>query len=154
MAKKSTKPKKLTPKQERFCQEYVIDFNATQAAIRAGYSKKTAHATGQENLRKPIISETIAKSKAKLADTAGVTVEQITEEFKKIAFGEVSKNLTYKNKIAALENLGKHIGYYEKDNAQQNVPIKENLTEDQLKSKLKAIHEAGTGIDTQSINGT
>jgi phage terminase small subunit len=50
---------KLTPKQERFCQEYLIDSNATQAAIRAGYSKDTAAVIGWENLQKPYISRAI-----------------------------------------------------------------------------------------------
>lgn len=49
----------LTDKQKRFCDEYVIDFNATQAAIRAGYSKKTAGQTGSENLKKPEIEKYI-----------------------------------------------------------------------------------------------
>ena len=47
--------KKLTAKQQRFCDEYLIDLNATQAAIRAGYSKKTAYSIGNENLKKPEI---------------------------------------------------------------------------------------------------
>ena len=51
--------KKMTNKQKRFCDEYLIDLNATQAAIRAGYSKKTARAIGQENLTKPVIKEYI-----------------------------------------------------------------------------------------------
>ena len=54
------KQKKLTPKQERFCQEYLIDLNATQAAIRAGYSKDTAGAIGHENLTKPEIRTRVA----------------------------------------------------------------------------------------------
>lgn len=54
MAKK-VKEIKLTPKQEKFCQEYLIDLNATQAAIRAGYSENTAYCIGWENLRKPEI---------------------------------------------------------------------------------------------------
>lgn len=49
----------LTEKQKRFCDEYLIDLNATQAAIRAGYSKKTANRTGPENLSKPVIKEYI-----------------------------------------------------------------------------------------------
>lgn len=52
---------KLTAKQQRFCDEYLIDLNATQAAIRAGYSKKTARQIGQENLTKPDIAEYIKK---------------------------------------------------------------------------------------------
>ena len=47
--------KKLTPKQQRFIDEYLVDLNATQAAIRAGYSAKTAYSIGIENLKKPEI---------------------------------------------------------------------------------------------------
>ena len=54
----------LTAKQQRFCDEYLIDMNATQAAIRAGYSKKTARVIGQENLLKPAIKEYIEKRMA------------------------------------------------------------------------------------------
>ncbi len=50
---------KMTEKQQRFCDEYLIDLNATQAAIRAGYSKKTAAVIAAENLRKPNICEYI-----------------------------------------------------------------------------------------------
>ncbi|MBD1223279.1 terminase small subunit [Virgibacillus halodenitrificans] len=50
---------KLTAKQQRFVDEYLIDLNATQAAIRAGYSKKTARQAGAENLSKPNISKAI-----------------------------------------------------------------------------------------------
>ena len=56
--------KKLTAKQQRFCDEYLIDLNATQAAIRAGYSKKTARVIGQENLTKPAIRDYIEKRMA------------------------------------------------------------------------------------------
>ncbi len=51
----------LTAKQKRFCDEYLIDLNATQAAIRSGYSPKTAEIIGFENLRKPGIAEYINK---------------------------------------------------------------------------------------------
>ena len=54
----------LTAKQQRFCDEYLIDLNATQAAIRAGYSKKTAAVIATENLRKPNIAEYIEKRMA------------------------------------------------------------------------------------------
>ncbi|MAL41400.1 terminase small subunit [Thalassospira sp.] len=55
---------KLTGKQQRFVEEYLIDQNATQAAIRAGYSEKTAHATGHENLKKPEIAKALEKEQA------------------------------------------------------------------------------------------
>ena len=52
----------LTPKQQRFVEEYLIDLNATQAAIRAGYSEKTAAAIGAENLVKPNIAKAIQEA--------------------------------------------------------------------------------------------
>lgn len=52
---------RVTEKQKRFCDEYLIDLNATQAAIRSGYSEKTAHSIGAENLTKPELQEYIQK---------------------------------------------------------------------------------------------
>ncbi len=48
----------LTPKQQLFVAEYLVDLNATQAAVRAGYSKKTAYSVGHENLKKPEVPRT------------------------------------------------------------------------------------------------
>jgi len=53
---------RLTPKQLRFCQEYIIDFNATQAVIRAGYSKKTAYSQGQRLLKNVEIQKKYERS--------------------------------------------------------------------------------------------
>ena len=55
----------LTPKQQRFVEEYLIDLNATQSAIRAGYSEKTAKSIGQENLTKPDIQKAIEEAQNK-----------------------------------------------------------------------------------------
>ena len=55
----------LTPKQQRFVEEYLIDLNATQAAIRAGYSEKTAKSVGHENLTKPDIQKAIEEAQNK-----------------------------------------------------------------------------------------
>src|SRR5271166_5161849 len=66
-------PMKLTPKQARFVQEYLIDLNAAQAAIRAGYSAKTARVIGHENLTKPDIAAAIEKAKAKRAERTELT---------------------------------------------------------------------------------
>ncbi len=62
----------LTDKQEMFCREYLIDLNATQAAIRAGYSEKTARASGCENLTKPDIQNRIAELKAERNEKVNV----------------------------------------------------------------------------------
>ncbi len=70
----------LTPKQERFVEEYLIDSNATAAAKRAGYSKKTAKETGYENLTKPHIAAAIESGRAVMRERCAVTVENLTEE--------------------------------------------------------------------------
>lgn len=63
---------KLTPKQALFVCEYLVDLNATQAAIRAGYSKKTAANIGEENLRKPNIKQAVATALGARMDKANV----------------------------------------------------------------------------------
>jgi len=63
-------PKKLNAKQQRFVEEYCIDFNATAAAKRSGYSEKTAYSIGSENLRKPELKKAIADRVESLTMTA------------------------------------------------------------------------------------
>lgn len=70
----------LTEKQKRFVAEYLIDFNATQAAVRAGYSPKTAKSVGSENLTKPDIAAEIAKAQSKAAKKAEITVQSLADE--------------------------------------------------------------------------
>ncbi len=77
---------KLTPKQKRFVDEYLIDLNATQSAIRAGYSKKTAEVIGHENLRKPNIQLCISERLDKLKEITGITQERVLQEYGKISF--------------------------------------------------------------------
>lgn len=67
----------LTDKQEMFCREYLIDLNATQAAIRAGYSEKTARASGCENLTKPDIQNRIAELKAQRNEQVNVNAAYV-----------------------------------------------------------------------------
>jgi len=72
-----SKEKHLTDKQQRFIEEYCIDFNATQAAIRAGYSEKTAHDIGCENLKKPNIAASIKNRLDDLAMSAGEALKRL-----------------------------------------------------------------------------
>lgn len=78
--------KKLTPKQKRFIDEYLIDLNATQAAIRAGYSPKTAHSIGQENLTKPEIMRELEKAMQKRQERTEITQDRVLKEYARIAF--------------------------------------------------------------------
>ena len=74
---------KLTEKQRMFCEEYIIDINATQAAIRAGYSEKTAGETGYENLNKPQIKAYISELKDKRRSKIGITAHSVLENLEK-----------------------------------------------------------------------
>lgn len=76
---------KLTAKMQRFCEEYLIDFNATQAAIRAGYSKKTAYAIGIENLKKPQIKVVLNRLKAQVSEKTEINRDWIIGRFRQIA---------------------------------------------------------------------
>ena len=76
----------MTKKQKRFIEEYLIDLNATQAAIRAGYSPSTAKAIGSENLTKPDIKAQIDKAMAERSRRTGVNADRVVMELAKIAF--------------------------------------------------------------------
>ena len=84
-----SKDKKLTPKQQKFVDEYLIDLNATQAAIRAGYSAKTAGWIGQQLLAKTHISEEIQSRRQELSEKTQVTQERIVLEMKRLALFDV-----------------------------------------------------------------
>lgn len=81
---------KLTARQEKFCYEYVIDLNATQAALRAGYSEKTAYSSGSRLLKDVEIQKFIQTLQADLEKTAGITALKVLKEHKKIAFSDTS----------------------------------------------------------------
>ena len=127
--------KKLTAKQKRFCDEYLIDLNATQAAIRAGYSKKTAYAIGNENLNKPdlknYIEERMAeKEKHLIADqdevlkylTSVLRGESESEEIvvENIGARTMKKAPSEKDKLKAAELLGKRYSLF-KENVKLDV---------------------------------
>lgn len=81
---------KLTPKQQQFVREYLIDFNATQAAIRAGYSPKTAQVIGAENIKKPMVAAEIQRLGQKTAQKLEITRESIMQELAAIGFARAS----------------------------------------------------------------
>ena len=139
----------MTAKQRRFCDEYLIDLNATQAAIRAGYSKKTANRIATENLSKPVIKEYIAARMAEkdselIADqdevlkylTAVMRGKSVSEIVVVEAVGEgcsmarrFDKNPDEKERLKAAELLGKRYGLYT-DRIEQEVDMELNITVD------------------------
>ena len=98
---------KLTEKQKRFCEEYLIDLNATQAAIRAGYKNPEI---GRQIITKNNVSEYLNSLMKKRSENTGVTAEKVVKELESIAFTKTE--ITGKEKIKALELLGKHLGMF------------------------------------------
>jgi phage terminase small subunit len=139
---------RLTKKQQLFCDEYLIDLNATQAAIRAGYKEHAAYSTGAENLKKPqiqsyleerfkarqerteidqdyvvkVIHETVERCRQAepVADQFGNPVMIATEK------GEVVPAYVFdaKNVLKGAELLGKYLGIFERDNKQRRPMVK------------------------------
>lgn len=109
---------KLTNKQALFVKEYLIDLNATQAAKRAGYSQKTAHKIGQENLIKPAIQKALSIAMQKRSERTEITADYVLEkamesfEFNAQPIHDKSGNVRMVNAAAAakfLELTGRHV---------------------------------------------
>lgn len=83
--------KALNPKQQQFVVEYLVDLNATQAAIRAGYSPKTAGVQGFDLLKKPEIAAAIESLRNEHAKNTGLTVERVLTEAMRLAFFDIRK---------------------------------------------------------------
>jgi phage terminase small subunit len=106
---KSDSSRALTHKQQLFVREYCIDKNATQAAIRAGYSPTTAHAIGRENLQKPIIQTEINKIIEQTCDRLKITTEKILDEERCIAFFDIRELVDENNNLIPLMQLPSNI---------------------------------------------
>lgn len=155
VSNKTNKPpsdKKLTDRQERFCREYIIDYNATQAAVRSGYSEKSAAATASENLKKANVLARVRELQAEQRERLCITADWVImslvdvyekcmqlqpvmvwdpEQKKKVESGEYV--FDSKGALNALEMIGKHLAVFEPKNASQE--SKKNISE--LISALK-----------------
>ena len=140
---------KLTAKQQRFCDEYLIDLNATQAAIRAGYSKKTAYSIGEENLKKPELKKYIdfrmAEKESELIADQDEVLKYLTAVMRGQTQAEVvvvenigdymseartmKKAPDEKERLKAAELLGKRYGLYT-DRVEQEIDGELNITVD------------------------
>jgi len=106
---------KLTAKQEKFCLEYLVDLNATQAAIRAGYSKHTAKTIAGQNLSKLIIMDKIAELQQKTIDKTLITIENTIQFIKEVS-EEAREGADASNALKGADMLMKYLGGYERDN--------------------------------------
>ncbi len=130
---------KLTAKQQRFCDEYLIDLNATQAAIRAGYSKKTANEQGARLLVNVSIQKKIFELQKEREKRTEITQDSVLRELALIAFAKASDYARVVEKDAMVEVDGNMVPVLDEDGNQVKYrtvePIlTDELTEDQKKA--------------------
>lgn len=131
----------MTPRQEKFCVEYLINLNATQAAIRAGYSEKTAYSMGQRLLKNVEIQSRIKKMRDDYYDKTIMSAKEVEYLLSKAARGElkeevvvvegvgdgfseskiIKKRLSAKDRIKALELMGKRHHLFEDQDSKNGV---------------------------------
>lgn len=102
---------KLTLKQRRFIEEYLIDFNGCQAAIRAGYSESSAKEIAAENLTKPNIKSEIDRLTAQMTEKAIVTKEMVLQGLLDEA-RMYDEGASHSARVSAWAHLGKHLGIF------------------------------------------
>jgi len=98
----------LNRKQQRFVDEYLIDLNATQAAIRAGYSEDTARAIGAENLTKPAISAALAEAMDQRASELAIDARWVLAEAVSV-YQEARMEEDRSAALKSLDLIGKHV---------------------------------------------
>ncbi len=101
----------LTPKQARFVEEYLLDLNATQAAIRAGYNKKTANEQGAQLLAKLSIRQAVAEAQAVRSKRTEITQDEVIQGLKTEATLE-GEGSSHSARVSAWAHLGKHLGIF------------------------------------------
>ena len=146
----------LTDKQKRFCDEYLIDLNATQAAIRAGYSPKTAEQTASRLLRNVKVQEYIAKRQKELSRSTEITQERVIKELALIAFSNNADYAHVVEKKMQVEAGGALVDVLDKDGKPVmyrtvEPVLTEELTEEQ-KRALAVIKKGRDGLEVKSCD--
>ena len=145
--------KKLTARQKKFANEYPVDLNGTQAAIRAGYSPRSANPKASEMLKNPQIAAIIAEKMDARSKRTEVTADRVVEELAKIAFGNIGDYVkitedggakvdlseTTRDQLAALTGIESHV-YMEGVGDDAN-PVK--MTKIRMADKIKALGMLG-----------
>lgn len=145
---------KLTKKSEVFCEEYLIDLNATQAAIRAGYSVDSAGSIGSELLKKPEIRARVDKAMAERSKRTGINADRVLRELGRLAFvdpsavidmttAEVKSDATPDDRAAIAGMKVKYVPH--KDFDENGDPVIEQAIEREVRlcDKLKALELCG-----------
>jgi len=134
--------KKLTNKQKQFVNEYLVDLNGTQAAIRAGYSKSTAGVIASENLKKPYIQEAIAKAVENRARRTLITQDRVLKELARLAFFDVRQLYDESGNLIPVHQLPEEVAA-----AIGGLDVVTETTKDLIKTattKIKLIDKKGS----------
>ena len=137
----------LTDKQKRFCEEYVIDLNATQAAIRSGYSKDTANVQGSQNLSKLNIQEYISQLQESKSEELNISQNMVLQELMKVAFGDVKNYFDDMGRLIDINELENQISasiksvtvQQEKTTIQGEAFVESSIKKIESYDKLKAL---------------
>lgn len=134
---------KLTEKQKRFCEEYLIDLNATQSYLRAGYKAKSneiARVESHKLLTKPNIQQYIEELREEQSKRTEITADKVLEELGSVGFNR-NIECTGRDKVKALELLGQHLGMFTE---------KVSITKEENSSKLDDILSQLKGVKGDS----
>jgi phage terminase small subunit len=130
----------LTPKQERFVSEYLVDLNATQAAIRAGYSSKTAEQQGHQLLKKTSVASAVAELQAAHLATADVSAERVLRELASIGFSDLRAIFDEQGNLLPVKELPDGVApvIASVEVTKQRTRTTDNETTEEWVSKVKA----------------
>ncbi len=145
---------KLTFKQQRFVDEYLIDLNATQAAIRAGFSVKTAEQQGHQLLKKTLVSEAIAKAMAERSKRTSVSQDRIVQQLAKIAFSDLKDYVEWNGDSITLKDSDEVDGSVIQSITETMLPKGGIKKEIKLNDKMKALELLGKhlGMFKDNVN--
>ena len=154
--------RELTGKQSRYCEEYIIDLNATQAALRAGYSKNTSRIIGCQNLTKLNIQEEIQRLKSERSDRVQIEADSVVQELSKIAFSNIKNYLSLADDEVYFKNLNEvpdeitaaveSIKIYTTKNKDGSREY--TTTQFKLHSKLNALEQLGKHLGVYEADNT
>lgn len=142
---------KLTEKQKRFCLEFMIDGNGAQAAIRAGYSKRTSQMIASENLTKPIVSDYLNKLRNELAERNKLKADDVIQELKALGFWNMQDFIDEGNVIKDITKLPREltksvVGIKVKQTFLPN-PNGEGEPIEEITTELKMVDKRGALVD-------
>jgi phage terminase small subunit len=99
----------LTPKQQRFCEEYILDLNGTKAAIRAGYSPNSAQQIATENLSKPLVQEEVERLLEKRSGKLAIKAEDVLRETYLMAMSDIGEAFDEEGKLKPIHEIPMHL---------------------------------------------